>query len=300
MIKILKNGFLDGLMLATTIKKRYMETILVIGATGMLGEPVAKRLQGNFKIRLFVRDIEKSKKIFGNDYDYIIGDIFNNDSLEKAMNNCYGVHINLSGEIEQAGTEIIVEMAKRKNIQRITYISGTSVCKDTIWFPLEKRKYYAEHAIISSGIPYTIFCPTWFMESLPKYVKGNKAFVFGKQPNLYHFIAVDDYAKMVLTAYQKDEAKNKRFIVHGKEGILFKQALEMYVRERNPSIKSVSVMPYLMAKLVAVIANKREMKEVAALMQFFEKVRELGNPQETYKILGIPEISLEKWIKKQK
>lgn len=266
----------------------------------MLGEPVAKRLQSNFKIRLLVRNIEKSKNIFGNDYEYIVGDIFNNDSLEKAMDNCYGVHINLSGEIEQTGTEAIVEMAKRKNIQRITYISGTSVCKDTIWFPLEKRKYYAEQAIISSGIPYTIFCPTWFMESLPKYVKGNKAFIFGKQPNLYHFIAAEDYAKMVLTAYQKDEAKNKRFIVHGKEGFLFKQALEMLIREIHPSIKLVSVMPFLMARLVAFLGGKKEMKEVVDLMQFFEKVGEKGNPKETYEILGMPEISLEKWIMKQK
>lgn len=277
-----------------------MDTILIIGATGMLGEPVAKRLQSNFKIRLLVRDIEKSKNIFGNDYEYIVGDIFNNDSLEKAMDNCYGVHINLSGEIEQTGTEAIVEMAKRKNIQRITYISGTSVCKDTIWFPLEKRKYYAEQAIISSGIPYTIFCPTWFMESLPKYVKGNKAFVFGKQPNQYHFIAAEDYAKMVLTAYQKDEAKNKRFIVHGKEGFLFKQALEMLIKEKHPSIKLVSVMPFLMAKLVAFLGGKKEMKDVVELMQFFEKVGEKGNPKETYEILGMPEISLEKWIMKQK
>jgi uncharacterized protein YbjT (DUF2867 family) len=277
-----------------------MYTILIIGATGMLGEPVAKRLQSNFKIRLLVRNIEKSKNIFGNDYEYIVGDIFNNDSLEKAMDNCYGVHINLSGEIEQTGTEAMVEMAKRKNIQRITYISGTSVCKDTIWFPLEKRKYYAEQAIISSGIPYTIFCPTWFMESLPKYVKGNKAFIFGKQPNLYHFIAAEDYAKMVLTAYQKDEAKNKRFIVHGKEGFLFKQALEMLIREIHPSIKLVSVMPFLMARLVAFLGGKKEMKEVVDLMQFFEKVGEKGNPKETYEILGMPEISLEKWIMKQK
>lgn len=276
-----------------------MDTLLIIGATGMLGEPVAKKLQSNFKIRLLVRDIEKSKNIFGNGYEYILGDIFNNDSLEKAMDNCFGVHINLSGEIEQTGTEAIVAMAKRKNIQRITYISGTSVCKETIWFPLEKRKYYAEQAIISSGIPYTIFCPTWFMESLPKYVKGNKAFVFGKQPALYHFIAAEDYAKMVLTAYQKEEAKNKRFIVHGKEGFLFKQALEMFIKEIHPSIKSVSVMPFIMAKMVAFLGRKKEMKEVVELMQFFEKVGEKGNPKETHEILGVPEISLDLWIKKQ-
>ncbi len=77
---------------------------------------------------------------------------------------------------------------------------STSVCRDTICFPLGKRKYYAGQAIIGSGIPHTIFCPTRFMEVLPKYVQKNKAFVFGKQPNLYHFIAADDYARMVSIA----------------------------------------------------------------------------------------------------
>jgi uncharacterized protein YbjT (DUF2867 family) len=266
----------------------------------MLGEPIARKLRLNYHTRLLVKDINKAQKQFGDGFEYFVGDIFKSDSLDKAMTSCLGVHINLSGDIEQIGTETIVEMAQRKNIQRISYISGTSVSKDTIWFPLGKRKYYAEQAIISSGIPYTIFCPTWFMESLPKYIKGKKAFIFGKQPDLYHFIAADDYAKMVLTAYQKDEARNKRFIVHGKEGFLFKQALEMYIREIHPAIKSVNVMPYWLAKLVATIGGKKEMKEVVGLMQFFEKVGEKGDSFDTYQILGEPEISYIEWIKKQK
>ena len=131
--------------------------------------------------------------------------------------------------------------------------------------------------------------------------KGNKAFVFGKQPNLYHFIAADDYAKMVLNAYQKDEAKNKRFIVHGKEGFLFKQAIEMYIKEVHPHIKSVTQMPYFFAKLIgSLIKSKKIMKNTAGLMQFFEKTGELGNPKETYDILGEPQINLEMWIEKQK
>ncbi len=278
-----------------------MKTILIIGATGILGKPVAKELHSEFNVRLLVRDIGKARDTFGKDYEYVEGDLFDEHSLEKAMIDCYGVHINLSGEIELKGTETVVENAKKTNIQRITYISGTSVTSETIWFPVQKRKYNAEQTIISSGIPYTIFCPTWFMESLPKYVKGNKAFVFGKQPNLYHFIAADDYAKMVLTAYQKDEAKNKRFIVHGKEGFLFKQAIEMYIKEAHSHIKSVSQIPYFFAKLIgSLIKSKKAMKNIAGLMQFFEKTGELGNPEETYKILGEPQISLEMWIEKQK
>ena len=277
-----------------------MHTILIIGATGMLGQPVVKSLKTKFKLRLLVRDITIAKKIFGSNFDYIIGDIFDENSLDKAMNNCFGVHINLSGNIEQTGTEKIVVVAKRKNIQRITYISGTSVSKDTLWFPLAKRKYYAEQAIIQSKIPYTIFCPTWFMETLPKYIKGNQAFIFGKQPNQYHFIAASDYANMVLKAYQLDQTKNKRFIIHGKEGYLFKEALETYIKEIHPSIKSVTSMPYFIAKLIAFISRKKEMREAANLMQYFEKVGEKGDPKEAYEILGKPEITLEKWIEMQK
>jgi len=277
-----------------------MKTILIIGATGMLGIPVARKLKSGFNVRLLVRNMEKSKTIFGDDYEYVEGDLFNSDVLEKALHNCYGVHINLSGEIEQVATETIVGVAKNKDIQRISYISGTSVGKETIWFPLEKRKYNAEQAIISSGIAYTIFCPTWFMEVLPKYVKGNKAIVFGKQPNLYHFIAAEDYASMVLVAYQKKEAENKRFFIHGKGGFLFKEALELYIKENHPSIKSVKVMPYMLAKIIAFFARNKKLKEVAELMQFFEQVGEKGNPEEAYQILGTPDISFEKWIKKQR
>ena len=39
------------------------------------------------------------------------------------------------------------------------------------------------------------------MEVLPKYVRGNQAFVFGKQPNPYHFLAADDDARMA--AFEK-------------------------------------------------------------------------------------------------
>jgi uncharacterized protein YbjT (DUF2867 family) len=92
-------------------------------------------------------------------------------------------------------------MAAKLKLQRITYISGTSVAEENTWVPLIKRKFLAEKAIRNSGVAYCIFCPTWFMEVLPKYIRGNRAFVFGKQPNPYHLIAADDYARMVAASY---------------------------------------------------------------------------------------------------
>lgn len=276
------------------------KTILIIGATGTIGKPVAKTLNKNFKVRLLVRNKSTASQQFGDEYEYVEGDLFDESVLKTALSGCYGVHVNLSGEIEQIGTELIVKHAKNVDIKHITYISGTSVCEKTSWFPLEKRKLYAEKAIVASDIPYTIFCPTWFMESLPRFVKSPKAYIFGKQPNKYHFIAAQDYAKMVLIAYQNEKAINQRFILHGKEGFYFKEALEMYCKVIHPEIKSVSTIPYLMAKIIATLKNKPEMRETAEFMSFFENTGELGNPSETYKLFGEPETTLEKWIEIQK
>jgi uncharacterized protein YbjT (DUF2867 family) len=276
-------------------------TISVIGATGLLGEPVAIHLKQNgYIVRLMVRDIEKAAKRFGDDFEIVKGNINDVESLEKVLDSCFGVHINLSGEIEQLGVENVSSVAPKLKLQRITYISGTSVAEENTWFPLIKRKFLAEKAIRGSGVPYSIFCPTWFMENLPKFVRGNRAFVFGKQPNPYHLIAADDYARMVATSYGLEKAINKRFIIHGPEGILFHEAVKRYCNVFHPEIKKVSTMPYWLATIIASIRGSKEMKFASDFMAAFEKIGEKGDPSEANNILGAPKIKLEDWLKQKK
>ncbi len=277
------------------------KTILVIGATGMLGEPVARHLQKDgFRVRVMVRDSQKARKIFDESFEAVVGDVKDTHSLEKALDGCSGVHINLSGEIEQLGVENVVSVASRKGLERITYISGTSVAEDTTWFPQTRRKFLAEKTIRESGIPYSIFCPTWFMESLPKYVRGGRAFAFGKQPNPYHFVAAEDYARMVSTAYTLEEAANRRFIIHGPEGILFHEALKRYCAVFHPEIKKISTYPYWLANIIAALKGSEEMKFASEFMAFFEKVGEQGDPTEANRLLGAPRITLNEWLKRRK
>jgi hypothetical protein len=40
---------------------------------------------------------------------------------------------------------------------------------------LLRAKWSAEHAIAASGVPYTIFRPTYFMETLPRHIRGRTA-----------------------------------------------------------------------------------------------------------------------------
>ncbi|MCE7989312.1 MAG: NAD-dependent epimerase/dehydratase family protein [Caldilinea sp. CFX5] len=60
--------------------------ILVIGATGMLGEPVARRLQQDgFAVRIFSRSPEKARSKFGNDFEVAGGDVEDQAALEQAL-----------------------------------------------------------------------------------------------------------------------------------------------------------------------------------------------------------------------
>lgn len=271
--------------------------ILVIGGTGLLGEPVAIQLkQSGYIVRLMVRNIAKAEKRFGNDFEIVEANLESSENLEKAMSDCFGVHINLSGEIEQTGVENVSKVASKLKIQRISYISGTSVAKENIWTQWIKRKFLAEKAIRNSGISYCIFCPAWFMEVLSKYVRGNRAFVFGKQLNPYHFLAADDYARMVATSYDIENPINKRFIIHGPEGILFHDAVQRYCNVFHPDIKKVTTIPYWLTAIMAVIKGQKKMKEVSDFMAAFEKIGELGNPSEANSILGAPKISLDDWL----
>ena len=72
----------------------------------------------------------------------------------------------------------------------------------------------AEDIIVNCGMPYTIFRPSWFMESLKFFVRGNSLSIIGKQQNPLGWVAAEDYARMVSAAYKTDDAKNKKFFIY--------------------------------------------------------------------------------------
>src|SRR5512139_119919 len=203
-----------------------MKRILVIGGTGMLGEPVSHCLQeAGVLVRIMTRDVQKAQKKFDNSFELFDGNPVDLSCLEEALEGCHGVHISLPNDVEQQVAESVAKVAARHHIQRISYISGATVAEEHRWFEMVNRKFLAEQAIRQCGRPYTIFCPTWIMEILPKFVNQGRAAVFGQQPYPYHWVAASDIARMVTVAYQLEGAANKRFILLGPEAICMQEAL---------------------------------------------------------------------------
>jgi putative NADH-flavin reductase len=73
-----------------------MKKILFIGASGMLGKPVAlELLRAGFEVSLFGRDTEKLQRLFPN-IKIHKGDVFDQPSIEAAMAGQEIVYANLS------------------------------------------------------------------------------------------------------------------------------------------------------------------------------------------------------------
>jgi uncharacterized protein YbjT (DUF2867 family) len=276
------------------------KTILVMGGTGMLGQPVSRRLKKDgFQVRIMTRDRQKARKTFDDSFEIISGDPMDTGCLEQALQGCHGVHISLPSEVEQPVAETVAKMAARHGIERISYVSGATVAEKNRWFPMVNRKFLAEQAIREAGVPYTIFCPTWFMETLPLFVVQGRASVLGKQPQPYHWVAAEDYARMVSTAFRLDVAANQRFVVHGPEAIRMHEALSRYCAVFQPDIKKVSTMPFWLVKLLATLTRNQELKDAGEMMAYFEKVGEGRQPATITGILDAPTTTLNTWLDKR-
>lgn len=275
--------------------------ILVLGATGMLGRPASYSLkESGFKVRIMTRDLQKGHKLFDNSFEMFGGDPMDIGRLEEALDGCYGVHISLPNEVEQQVAEIVANLALRHGVKRISYISGATVAEENRWFPMVNRKFLAEKAIREVGIPSTIICPTWVMEGLSLFINQGRAAVFGKQPCPYHWVAADDIARMISNSYVLDEAMSKRYIVHGPEAISIQDALRRYCVVFHPGIKEVTSMPFLLVKLLATFTGNQALKGAGEMMSYFEKVGEWRNLPEINGVLGVPRMTLDMWLQKNK
>jgi uncharacterized protein YbjT (DUF2867 family) len=183
------------------------------------------------------------------------------------------------------------------NLSRISYVSGTSVREENRWFDVVDVKMQAEALLTRSGIPPTVFCPTWVMEVLPNFVRPDRAVVIqGKNPPGFHFFAAADFGRMVAESYEDERALGKRLFIHGPESFTLLEAVRAFHEACHPQIKLMRLKPW-QARMVAKLTRNRSLESVARLIAYFDKTEEHGDPTEANALLGTPPTTLDEWIR---
>jgi uncharacterized protein YbjT (DUF2867 family) len=272
--------------------------ILLLGATGMLGQPVVHSLvEHGYRVRLLVRSVEKARKMFDDSVEIIAGNAVNKDDINSALAGCDAAHINLTQDSEQPAMQHIIDLAADHSLERITYVSATTAREENRWFPLTDSKMHTEELLRQSGIPYVVFCPTWVMETLLNFVNDDRGvIIIGKNPPPLHFFAAADFGRIVAASYADDRAIGKRLFIHGPEGITLPVALERFFATCYPEI-NITRYPLWQTRLIAKLTRRKALAGVTELIGYFDKVGEPGDPTETISLFGAPTITLDDWFK---
>ena len=279
-----------------------MQKILFVGASGMLGKPVALELmRAGFVVTLLARDVEKMRKLFPNT-PIIKGDVFDIASLEAAMTGQEIVYLNLSvaqsskknePQPEREGIINIIEAAKKTNIKRIVYLSSLIKNYEGMngfkWWAFE-IKHAAVDAIKRSGLNYSIFYPSTFMECLDKQMlQGTRLMLAGKSEAPMWFIAGKDFGVQVAWALKKAGDSNQEYNVQGLEPYTSDQAAKFFTENVKSNIK---IMRAPLAPLKYLGIFNQRMNYAYHICEALNKYPEKFESENTWNDLGKPTITM--------
>ncbi len=279
-----------------------MNKILVIGASGMLGKPVTLELiRAGFDVSLLGRDTEKLKKLFPNS-PVIKGDVFDSASLQQAMQENEIVYLNLNitqtakpGQplTEREGLQNIITAANNTGIRRIVFLSSLIKNYQGMngfqWWAFDVRQQ-AVDMIKTSGLLYSIFYPSTFMETLDRQMlQGNRMMLAGKSEAPMWFIAGKDYGMQVAWAMKKAGDNNQEYTVQGPEPFTFAEAAKVFCENYKSPLKIMKA-PLAPLKLLGLL-NQR-MNYVWHIMEALNRYPEKFESKKTWLDLGKPTTTL--------
>jgi NADH dehydrogenase len=253
--------------------------ILVAGGTGFLGRSIvaALRREGHV-VRVLSRGTKANPWVSDRGVSVVTGDVRDAATLGEAFEGVdtlvvavqfpgHPVEVPKKGltydEFDRKGTENLVAAAKKAGVTRLVYMSGAGAGegRKEEWFA---AKDAAEAAVTGSGIPYTIFRPSWVYG--PRDRALNKFAMFAKTLPVVPLpgpgkakvqpVHVDDVGNAVVAALRTPAAENEVIEIGGPQLLSFRQIvrtmLEVMDRRRavlpapTPLVKLGAAMLYRM------------------------------------------------------
>lgn len=285
-----------------------MAKILVVGGAGMLGRPVVVQLiNDGFDVRLFTTDAERAKLYFRDRVEYAEGDVGSVENLKRAIDGCDGIYVNLKGGptedeyivVEMEGSENIYEAAIDVGVNRVVQISEARADVNHAYFIPARVKAVAEEALAVSGLTYTVLKPTWFFESLPLFIRDNKAIYIGSGKTSFHLLAAADYARIASLCFQSNAAENKILTIFGPEAMPIPEALRRFLAICYPDT-TIDHLPIWLAKLSTLFVRNQTLKTGVKMMAFFDRHGDdevAIPPDEADSIFGRSKTTIEEWAK---
>lgn len=211
--------------------------ILVVGATGLLGEEICQRLRARgLAVRALARQTANPARLEalrGAGVDLCWGDLKDAGSLRDA---CFGADAVIStasstfsrqdGDsietVDRAGQLSLIATARAAGVEHFTFVSlARNPVRES---PLTRAKAEVERALADSGMGYTILAGNYFMEIWLSPALGfdygqRKVVLFGEGRALITWVSYRDVAEVAVRAHLTPGARNRILEVGGPQDL---------------------------------------------------------------------------------
>jgi uncharacterized protein YbjT (DUF2867 family) len=243
--------------------------ILVVGATGLLGSEICRRLRERGRdVRALVRagsPQESALRAMG--VQIATGDLRNRGSLVAACRDVDAVVSTATAmgskdrsltlnEIDRKGQLRLVDIARLSGVSTFVYVSLSPNLGPRA--PLVRYKREVERAVRLSGMRWTILQPTAYMEvwlgpQLGWNHTAGRAVVFGSGKHPVPWISVGDVAEHAIRALDDPRLANVDLPLGGPQALTPHEVVRVFAQEsgRRYSIRHIPrILPSLFSPLV--------------------------------------------------
>jgi uncharacterized protein YbjT (DUF2867 family) len=232
---------------------------LVIGATGLLGQEICRRLiEAGRQVRALVRrtsDLAKRAELERLGIEMVEGDLKDPASLARACAGMQAVISTASStfsrqtddsieSVDQQGQLALVDAARKAGVDQFVFVSFRH--NPNIQYPLTVAKRAVERALKSSGMAYTILQASYFMEiwltpALGFDAPNGNVRLYGDGNHPISWVSYRDVARAAAAAVSEPAARNIVVELGGPQALSPREVVRMFEAAGAGEIATESV-----------------------------------------------------------
>ncbi len=263
--------------------------ILVVGATGQLGQLIAGMLLDKGKqVRILVRPGSSYEALASAGAQPVTGDLKDPISLRAACDGVDAVittanSVGRGGQdtvetVDDAGNANLIDAARAAGVRHFVFVSALGADPDHP-MPFLKAKGQTEQRLRSSGMAWTVLQPNLFMDTWIPAVVGGPALggqpvtLIGEGRREHSMVAARDVASYAVAALDHPEAQGQMLFIGGPQPVSWRDAVsafeadvgrEIPVRTVEPGVP-VPGLPEVVAPVLAALDTYDSPMDMAAL-----------------------------------
>jgi len=284
--------------------------ILVVGATGLVGGMITRRLldQGR-TVRILVRAGSDYGTFADRGAEPSLGDLKDPDTLPRALRGVDVVITTASAgsrggadtaqTVDREGNRNLIGAARAATVKQFIFVSALIATVDHP-VPVPRAKAETELTLRGSGLPYTIVAANGIMDVMLPLVVGDRVqagqdvTLVGEGRRRHSFVAAPDVAAFAVAAVDNSAARDRRIAVGGPDAVSWRDIVAAYERAAGRPIAVRWIAPgELLPNLPPVPGLTELVSGLLAALETFDSPVDMA---ETARTFGVRLTSLDEFV----